>query len=255
MAIDASRPLPPVEPDLDLSGFSWVPLDTAMILKLIENASPDAVKAALALWAKCWREIPASSLPGDEKRIASLIGISAQKWKVVREQAMDGFVLCADGRYYHTLISAQAIIAAKKSLKQRERAKSGWERRQGQSQSALPLGDNLGKVDAGGNANNRSGLVLLPTWIEKEAWDAFEKMRAENKSPLNEDAAKRTIHDLTALRERGQDPNACLWQSVQRGWRGVFEVKDGAAGGKPGGLASRNSDVATRFASKTEGQS
>jgi hypothetical protein len=73
----------------------------------------------------------------------------------------------------------------------------------------------------------------LPTWLmdkdgSTEAWDEFVAMRRKmnSRAPFTVGAARETIRDLDRLRRAGDDPIRCLWQSVQRGWRGVFPVKD-----------------------------
>lgn len=47
-------------------------------------------------------------------------------------------------------------------------------------------------------------------------------MRRKIKAPLTARAISLTINELERLRDQGFDPNACLDQSTQRGWRGVF---------------------------------
>lgn len=71
----------------------------------------------------------------------------------------------------------------------------------------------------------------LPDWIPKDAWEGFEEMRRRIRKPLTERARQLTITNLQKLRDdEGEDPVACLDQSTQRGWLGVFPVRHNGNG-------------------------
>jgi hypothetical protein len=56
-----------------------------------------------------------------------------------------------------------------------------------------------------------------------EAWQGFIEMRrAMKRIPFTERAQKITLNECERLHMDGYDVAACLDQSVQRGWRGVF---------------------------------
>lgn len=94
-----------------------MPLDTARLIDsdLFALSSGDEFKAALALWCKSWTQLPAASLPNDDRVLAHLSGAGA-RWKKVRAMAMRGWVLCDDGRWYHRVVA--------------EKANDAWERRE-----------------------------------------------------------------------------------------------------------------------------
>lgn len=106
------RPDPFTPPECNLRGFQWMPIDTVRLLDsdLFLIASGDEFKAALALWCKSWAQVPAASLPADERLLAGLSG-AGTKWKKVRDVAMRGWVMCADGRYYHAVVAEKALEA------------------------------------------------------------------------------------------------------------------------------------------------
>jgi hypothetical protein len=54
----------------------------------------------------------------------------------------------------------------------------------------------------------------------------FGKMRDKNKKPLTDRAKELTIADLKKLSENPKEWVAILDQSVQRGWQGVFSLKN-----------------------------
>lgn len=67
---------------------------------------------------------------------------------------------------------------------------------------------------------------MTPTWISAESWKAFEDMRKKIKAPLTDYAAKLIVTELCKLKSSGEDPQACLDQSIRNGWRDVFPQRD-----------------------------
>ena len=82
-------------------------------------------KAAINLWMKAWHQIPAGSLPNDEKLLAAWAQVPVP-WADVRSVAMRGFVLCSDGRLYHPVISARVISVITSSERGQSMANSRW---------------------------------------------------------------------------------------------------------------------------------
>lgn len=105
-----NEPMTPAE--CNLRGLPWMPIDTVRLLDsdLFALATGDEFKAAVALWCKAWQQVPAASLPNDDRVLAHLSG-AGKRWKKVKEQALRGFVLCADGRWYHPVIAEKALEA------------------------------------------------------------------------------------------------------------------------------------------------
>lgn len=104
-------PDPLTPPDCDLRGLSFMPLDAVRMLDsdLFALSTGDEFKAAVALWCKAWSQVPAASLPNDDRILAHLSG--AKQWKKVKAMALRGWVLCSDGRFYHPVIAEKAIEA------------------------------------------------------------------------------------------------------------------------------------------------
>lgn len=63
-------------------------------------------------------------------------------------------------------------------------------------------------------------------WIEPEAWEAFKEMRKKIKSPMTPFAEKLLVRELVKLKSSGEDPQACLEQSILNGWRDVYPLRD-----------------------------
>ena len=118
---------PPVPADCDLRGLPWMPIDTVRLLDsdLFALADGEQFKAAVRLWCKAWHQVPASSLPDDDRILASLSGMG-RLWLKVRPMALRGFFKCADGRLYHPVIAEKALEAWDRRIAQRARAVKRW---------------------------------------------------------------------------------------------------------------------------------
>jgi|GEM_PF-5666013 hypothetical protein len=66
--------------------------------------------------------------------------------------------------------------------------------------------------------------VTIPDWLPIEVWRGFEDMRVRIRAPLTEYAAHLIIKKLIELKDQGEDPIACLNESTQKSWRGIFPV-------------------------------
>lgn len=118
MSADLERPEPLVPPDIDLRGFSYMPLLGERLFgsNFDLDASDAEFRIGLRLWWEAWKQVPAGSLPREDHRIAGLVGLkeNPRKWQAVRDRALAGFVECSDGRLYHPIVCEQAMIAWEK---------------------------------------------------------------------------------------------------------------------------------------------
>ena len=119
---------PPVPADLDLRDFQFMPLDVVRLVDsdLTAIASGEEFKAAVLLWCKAWHQIPAASLPNDDRLLAHLAGFGRdlKGWKKVREVALRGFALADDGRLYHPVIAEKANEAGGAKQRRREQTEA-----------------------------------------------------------------------------------------------------------------------------------
>jgi hypothetical protein len=132
-------------PDSDLRGLPFMPLDVVRLLDsdLFALSTGDEFKAAVALWCKCWLQLPAASLPNDDRILAALAGFGrdVKGWAKVKAMAMRGFVLCDDGRWYHEVIAQKAIEAWGHRLKQRSKSAAVNAKRWNKSSNGEPCGE------------------------------------------------------------------------------------------------------------------
>jgi len=71
---------------------------------------------------------------------------------------------------------------------------------------------------------------VLPDWIPKELWDAFEEMRVRKKAPMTDHARKLKVRDLTVYRAQGFDVVQMIEKSVSNSWTDIYPPKNGTNG-------------------------
>jgi len=184
-----TEPLTP--PDCDLRGLLFMPLD---VLRLRDSdlslvATGDEFKAAVLLWCASWHQVPAASLPDDDRVLARLSGLEPKAWRKAREGAMRGWVKASDGRLYHPVVAEKALETWKDRLKyrqkrdqDRERLATWREKKQGGSDGETPhetrgetrfeTPKGVERTGSGGDSSVPNGTgAAAPIDPEKKAWD------------------------------------------------------------------------------------
>lgn len=103
----------PLIPDnIDLRDFAYMPLDVVRLRDSDFTAltSAEAFRSGLLLWCAAWHQVPAGSLPADDRVLSNLAGYGrvVKEWLNIKDEALHGWVLCEDGRYYHPVICEKA---------------------------------------------------------------------------------------------------------------------------------------------------
>lgn len=110
---EAVEPLVPA--DCDLRDFAFMPLDVVRLRDsdLAATESAEVFRAAVMLWCASWHQIPAASLPDDDRVLAKLAGYGrvVKEWQKERDGALRGWVMCTDGRLYHPVVAEKAVEA------------------------------------------------------------------------------------------------------------------------------------------------
>lgn len=138
-----SDPLPPpfTTPDIDVRDLDGFMMNAERLLasELVALSTGDEFKAAVRLWCRAWKQMPAASLPNDDRVLASFAGLPVKAWLKVKVMALRGFVLCEDGRLYHRVLCEDARRAFEKKTSHRLRAQAGadarWEKSRGNAQA------------------------------------------------------------------------------------------------------------------------
>lgn len=126
-------PEPLTPPDCDLRGLEWMPLHGNKLLgsDFDAIASDAGYRAAHRLWWAAWQQqVPAASLPDDDRVLAHIAGYQRDQksWLKIKEIALHGFIKCSDGRLYHKFLSEEAVVAYEINLKKDEKRTATRER-------------------------------------------------------------------------------------------------------------------------------
>ncbi len=114
--------IPLVPAEVDLRDFSFIPLEFRRLFtsETWLLAKEQEKIAALSLWCESWHQVPAASLP-DNDRILAHLSQAGARWLRLKEHALRGWVKCTDGRLYHPVVAEKALEAWAKKLEQRQR--------------------------------------------------------------------------------------------------------------------------------------
>lgn len=138
-------PAPPLPASVNLQPFRRMPLDVARLRDsdMARDPNPEGFRCAVIAWCVAWHQVPAASLPDDDRALADLIGIgrtarAVKEWRELRDVALRGFVKCSDGRLYHRVVSEMAIEAWGAQLEQRWKSECGRLKKHGQRTKTKP---------------------------------------------------------------------------------------------------------------------
>lgn len=127
-AAELPDPLTPI--DCDLRGMAFMPLDTIRLLDsdFFALATAAEFRFGMVLWCKAWQQVPAGSLPDDDRILAQLSG-ARDGWCDVRDMSLHGFVKCSDGRLYHPVVCEKALDAWPQRQEFQEKKSAASERK------------------------------------------------------------------------------------------------------------------------------
>ncbi|MFW2080669.1 DUF1376 domain-containing protein [Acinetobacter guillouiae] len=106
-------PKPLVLENVDLRDFEYMPLDVVRFRDSDFTAlvEAEAFRAGFLLMCASWHQVPAGSIPNDDRVLSNLAGFGrvVKEWEKFKEEAMHGWILCDDNRYYHPVVSEKAL--------------------------------------------------------------------------------------------------------------------------------------------------
>lgn len=147
--------------EMDLRSFPYMPLD---VVRLRDSdtailTTGDGFRAAVLLWCAAWHQVPAASLPDDDRALAHLAGFGRDltSWADVRADALRGFVKCSDGRLYHPTIAEKAKEAWESKLQRRKRTEAARGARHATNDVASSVTENVTASVTESNREERRG--------------------------------------------------------------------------------------------------
>jgi len=174
---DLPEPLTPA--DCDLREYPFMPLEVKRLLtsETWILGTGDERAAAIALWLESWHQIPAASLPDNDRMLAHLS--QCKNWKKVKPHALRGWVKCGDGRIYHATVAEKAL--------------EGW------------IGKLLSSLaGAAGNAK-RWGIEVDTEAVKAQIIDAVRRLQAI--APQSEILRKTQVRNVVSGSHRDSPPD------------------------------------------------
>lgn len=108
-------PRPPVPADLDLSDLPEMLLDIERLRKskswLRARRRPELAFYMLNLWMRAFHDVPAGSIENDDDVLADAAGCHPRDWDKIKGVVLHGWLLCSDGRLYHSTVVEKVIAA------------------------------------------------------------------------------------------------------------------------------------------------
>ena len=128
-------PAPLTPPQADLRHLKAMMLEIGRLRGSAFDAMADdgAWRAGVNLWLSAFHQVPAGSLPDDDAELvkAAQLGRDVRTWKRLKASAMRGWIKCADGRFYHSVVAETVLDAWLSSLLQQLSSGAGNARRWG----------------------------------------------------------------------------------------------------------------------------
>ena len=169
------------------------------------------------------------ALPAEFDALCRIAGAQSKVERDAVKKVAALFFENREGRLFQARIENEIVLASEASEKNRDNG-------------AKPK--RLGKPVASQSDSQGSGIqeprdsnqptstpktpqaaFVPPPWVPAEPWADFEAMRKQQRKPLSDAGKRLAVKALDALRQKGQDPQLVLEQSVMRCWLGLFEVK------------------------------
>lgn len=189
---------PPVGPGLDVRKFPFMPLDCKALLHsdFLWMVSDAEFRAAIMLWAAAWHQVPAGSVPNNDKALAVLCGFGRDdgginQFRAIRNGALYGFKLAKDGRLYHPVIVARALEA-------RTRIDKFYADREASRQRMKKTRERRKKTDA--NQTDEDGCAQHDRNVARNVRDGCALKGKEKKLKTKEKKLKTDTTDRTEQR-------------------------------------------------------
>lgn len=140
-----SLPPPPVPPDADLRDYPYLPLHVQRLRdsSLAARASDAEFKAWMILICVAWHQIPAGSLPTDDRHLAYLAGFGrdVEAWQKLGPMKLHGWHEHADGRLYCGPLAEQVRAALATQKRRKDRTRAATEARTEQGEGEAPVSE------------------------------------------------------------------------------------------------------------------
>lgn len=140
-------PDPPYRADIDLTPLPRMWFDPRHLLRedWLYELPAEAVRAKFILQLTSFHEVPAGSLPDRDGALQRMCGVDRATWQAIKADALSGWTLCSDGRWYCRYMEPQVLEAAG--------------RREAKAKQLAELRDRKARKAAGGKSGEKPELI------------------------------------------------------------------------------------------------
>lgn len=234
-------PAPLTDASVDVAGLPGFMLNVVRLLssELVAISTGDEFKAAVLLWSRSWQQVPACSLPEDERVLASFAGLGSdmKKWRKVRPVALRGFVPCSDGRLYHPVLVEDAKRASKARQQRRDAISRRYETKPPEPlpvptavATAVPPVQGRDETKA---EQQEAAPPDAVRQLAKRAVDVLRKLQEICGVDENRKPAWARVDAVTGWLQAGADPDLDVFPAAR-----AVMVRETAKGNGPPGSAS-----------------
>lgn len=209
-------PLTPADCDLRSVPSMLLEIQRFRDSDLVVLEKPEAVLAAILLWGASWHQVPAASLPDDDRMLAQLAGYgrSIPAWKKVKAGALRGFVKCSDGRLYHPVVAEKAVGMWEDKLKRRHNMLLAAIRKHNERKSDQVNGPSYEDWLSLGRPEKIADLVrATPIGHAPVTQDNGQMSRGQTPNVTQETASNITERNRTELNQKKPEPKPPVSES------------------------------------------
>jgi hypothetical protein len=152
------EPLVPADTNTQQMPGFILDVDKLLLSNLWILSTGEAFKAAVGLWCRAWKEIPAGSLPDDDQLLSAYSG-AGSNWPAIRDMALRGFIKCSDSRLYHKTLCEDAARASRKQQEYKDRTRAATQARQSRRNDQRDVPRNDERDDDPNALRNENGNV------------------------------------------------------------------------------------------------
>lgn len=205
-------PEPLTSATVDLRVYPYMPLDVVRLRDsdLAALNTGDEFRAAVLLWCAAWHQVPAGSLPDNDRILARLAGYGRdlRAWKRVKGAALHGFVLCTDGRLYHPVICDKAIEAWTQREQRREAGRASARARSGQ---VTEKHENAANERSNGDANDVGTGPSPPVGTKSQSPVQQNKLEENKTGRGRKKTSRKNSKRIRSLEDLSVDDDLRAW--------------------------------------------
>lgn len=210
---EATSQIAPLLPaTVDLRMFRRMPLDVARLRDsdIARDPDPEGFRCAVLAWCVAWHQVPAASLPDDDRALADLVGIgrtprAVKEWQGLRKVALRGFVKCSDGRLYHRVVAEMAVEAWGAHLQQRWKTHCSSTKKH-QQRHKLPI--NLPTFGLWITANCPEAEPYVSLWTRRHVPEDTPQKEQGHPPPVPRETGSKGREGISTSTTRGDSSNS-----------------------------------------------